>query len=61
MITYLYMVHITGPAEWVGQPGHAPVLFEVWTIFITIQQKKRMKIRQKLTKLNIKYAFSKIN
>ena len=48
----------TGPAEWVGQSGHDPVLFEIRTIFTSIQQTKRIKIRQKFTKLMTKYAFS---
>ena len=46
------------PVEWVWQPGHAPVHFEIWTIFTSIQQKKRMKIRQKFAKLMTKYGFS---
>ena len=40
MIYVLIFGLLTGPAEWVGQPGHAPVLFEIWTIFTSIQQKK---------------------
>ena len=29
-----------GPAEWVGQPGHALVIFEILIIFTSFQQEK---------------------
>ena len=44
-----------GPVEWVGQPGHAPVIFEALIIFTNLQKKKRiLKIEAELSKLEIR-------
>ena len=40
----------SGPAEWVGQPGHAPVVFEIFTIFMGFCRRKIEKLGGKLTK-----------
>ena len=42
------------PADWVGQPGHSLVLFEIWTIFTSIQQKKKNENKTKFAKLKTK-------
>ena len=50
-VTYL----LTGPAEWVGQQGYAPVDFKILLSLEAFNRKKVIKIGWKLTELEENY------